>query len=377
MLVDGGKSIRDFPNIFQTNLNRSSVNIIACTHNDADHANGILGYLRSGLRCEELWLPGSWASRMQDLIDTPDNFLNELVDNILRSELPQSHNSENLPDLARLGDFLSKKSNNDILENNILPDRLKNQELNQLNRDHDIETHLDYGEFYEFSHDLQLKIHHYIFEQPDLFKSYNLFYYRKRLWLQALDAAHRIREIAHAAIDFGIPIRWFQYSEGQVGGGLRNRLIPVNSIEIAKTPAATHSALMYLALTTANRESLVFASPAECGTFPGVLFSADSDFGFPAVIPWSRGMIVTAPHHGSESNANVYWRNSRETVDTPKIWVRSDGKFRSRPGQSYLEQACRYCTLCRGSKRTKQVIRFLCEQASWRPEDSQSCVCCT
>jgi len=60
VLTDGGRSRSDLPSRFQAVTKTDGVNVILCTHNDADHANGILGFLEGGLRCEEVWLPGRW-----------------------------------------------------------------------------------------------------------------------------------------------------------------------------------------------------------------------------------------------------------------------------------------------------------------------------
>ncbi|MFE5131676.1 hypothetical protein ACFRAZ_26815, partial [Bacillus mobilis] len=57
ILVDGGKSEVYFPGHFKKVVNKEHVDILVCTHNDADHAQGILGFLRSSLTCKEVWLP--------------------------------------------------------------------------------------------------------------------------------------------------------------------------------------------------------------------------------------------------------------------------------------------------------------------------------
>jgi len=96
------------------------------------------------------------------------------------------------------------------------------------------------------------------------------------------------------------------------------------------------TALQYLALTRANKQSLVFISPSN-EKEPAALFTADSDLNFSQPIPWSNGMIITAPHHGSENNANAYAQFIKGTSrNLYAVWVRSDGRFKTRPGNSNL-----------------------------------------
>src|SRR5262249_49339339 len=68
ILVDGGKSERAFPALFHYHVNRAGADIIVCTHNDADHTNGIIGFLEAALPCREIWLPGSWLTTVKDLM---------------------------------------------------------------------------------------------------------------------------------------------------------------------------------------------------------------------------------------------------------------------------------------------------------------------
>jgi beta-lactamase superfamily II metal-dependent hydrolase len=58
VLVDGGRSVEGFRELFERVTGQREVDVVLCTHNDADHANGVLGFLRSGLGCREVWLPG-------------------------------------------------------------------------------------------------------------------------------------------------------------------------------------------------------------------------------------------------------------------------------------------------------------------------------
>ncbi len=69
------------------------MNVLVCTHNDADHANGILGLLEAGLKCGEVWLPGRWLSALPDLLRPFVEVFVELADNVAETS---SSNLENL-----------------------------------------------------------------------------------------------------------------------------------------------------------------------------------------------------------------------------------------------------------------------------------------
>lgn len=86
-LIDGGSSVNGFANLFQNVTKQDDVDVVVCTHNDSDHANGILGFLLSGLRCKEVWLPGSWMHLLEDLLLHPERFAEELVSNVVETEI--------------------------------------------------------------------------------------------------------------------------------------------------------------------------------------------------------------------------------------------------------------------------------------------------
>jgi hypothetical protein len=102
-LIDGGRSRPAFATLFRETLNRKSIDVLVCTHNDADHADGVLGFLESGLSCGEVWLPALWQDRLDDLLMEPGAFLDELIRDV--RELPQKHDESDVRiRLDRLGD---------------------------------------------------------------------------------------------------------------------------------------------------------------------------------------------------------------------------------------------------------------------------------
>ena len=83
ILVDGGRSTRALPGFLKTHVDPPRLDVVICTHNDADHANGLIGLLKElpvGVR--EVWLPGTWAWRFEDLVTNPEKFFFELAEDI-------------------------------------------------------------------------------------------------------------------------------------------------------------------------------------------------------------------------------------------------------------------------------------------------------
>jgi hypothetical protein len=198
---------------------------------------------------------------------------------------------------------------------------------------------------------------------------------RFRLFVESIEAGERIRQIALLAYHRGCQIRWFEYTDSGASGGSQGKLVPVNAQEVLKVRVKNWPALMYLALTVTNRQSLVFSAPANgC---PSILFTADSDLRFPNPVAWQDGVIITAPHHGSEANAKAYTRYQREVPPSDScIWVRSDGRFKSRPGKSCANlEAIRFCTICRGSQQPKQDLVFTSSNQQWQPVGIRTCSC--
>jgi hypothetical protein len=362
-LIDGGKSKSGFAQQFKEVTKRNAVDILVCTHNDADHALGVRGFLEDGLKCKEVWLPGSWSTRLADLLLKPSEFFEELVNKIGTMDLSAETPS---PLLESLGDEFSKGESTDSRS---------------------IESHEPLDTLWEAIERAEASnVFWPCFLPLPFLDAWLVACYtsrrsqEKQSWFrllsEAVSAANRIRDISIAAYDSGAEIRWFEYHPSISFGGRPSFLIPVNAREIAYVPKKPWSALEYLALTTVNRESLVFQTAPDEHRVQ-VLFTADSDLSFSQNIPWSDGMIVTAPHHGSEANSSAYARFTSETKkNLHVIWVRSDGRSRNRPGTSYLRvRGDRFCTLCRGGHSSKQHIRF-CESSNrWKRRSTTACSC--
>lgn len=349
ILVDGGQSTNLIEQKFIKAVDKRHVNYLVCTHNDSDHANGILGFLQSGLRCDEVWLPGSWANRIGELGDDAiRDFIGELYYDC--ETITNTHKIKGFSPLSNLGDDFSKEAEQSAESSDKGPEGIElGRPIQRLRATADgvnLELYLPYSQ----------KLTHVK---------------NQMLFDEAIRAAGRIRAIARAASCRNIPIRWFEFNNLTAKGGVSGILEPVNSEEIFRSRKYLGSALRYLALTTANRESLVFQSPAS-DDFSGVLFLADSDLSFNQPVP-SNVQLFTAPHHGSEANSHAY---AKMIMGEDAILVRSDANSRKRPGKTYLSQNARkYCTICRGVAMGKQPVRFQVANGRWQAFNSQWCLC--
>ncbi|MGL6420172.1 MBL fold metallo-hydrolase [Aeromonas allosaccharophila] len=90
ILIDGGQSKNGFPTIFQTNTGHQETDIIVCTHADADHVNGLIGFFEAGFTSKEVWLPGSWSYKLKELAQNPSEFILDAISD------PHFHNARAL-----------------------------------------------------------------------------------------------------------------------------------------------------------------------------------------------------------------------------------------------------------------------------------------
>jgi hypothetical protein len=128
-------------------------------------------------------------------------------------------------------------------------------------------------------------------------------------------------------------------------------------------------AFMYaLKLTEENKYSLVFEYTVKNN--PIIRFSADSDSTCQSVKPYTNNIIITAPHHGSEANQNVY----KDIEGNDIIWVRSDRKSSQRPCSAFKNQQKRYCLACR-NKNFKRELQFKYLFKKWWHIKGNRCRC--
>lgn len=356
ILVDAGRSSSAFPGILTAHADPPRVDVVVCTHNDADHANGIIGLLEvQPVPIREVWLPGTWAWRFKDLISAPLEFFEE-VDLGIR---------EVGEDVETLEEWYE-------------------QNRTRLPRSQFVDSR-------EQSADAAGWLLH-IFEQhgtedrdaflPEmLLLHYSCMSRRvRRLWVDCLNAAHRIRVIIGTALNAGCRIRLFESVAHPelASGGWRGCLEPVNCREVLPRGVRV-PALFYLALTKANRESLVFYAPEQTNNnAPGVLFTADCDlaFGLEHMPRPLTNLVVTPPHHGSEANGGAYQVVTSWIEEGKAIWVRSDCRSGARPGNSFKRQSKRACTLCNPPTAPKAPVRLHAIRSCWqRTPGTRWCSC--
>lgn len=370
ILVDGGGSAARFAAMFRRATGQVRVDILVCTHSDADHARGVLGFLQSGLGCDEIWLPASWLDRLRDLLTRPCEFLCELWREITTKHLPVGRRRLSL---SQLGDAVAECELIGTPEHHFADadavsswaeDAVPYETLELPRRGCEPRLICPSRCPYD-SHASLWKLLHMEREVYRLFR-------------QATLTADLIHKIVLLAYEGGrdILVRWFETSPG-CGGGIPGVLVPLNAREVKRAPVCRWSALEYLALTQSNRFSLVFLAPVT-EKEPAVLFTADSDLSFSQRIPWSSGMVVTAPHHGAEANKAAYERFAWEANPALDLsWVRSDGRFRWRPGRAYLNtHGARYCTICRAPGWPKQHVEMVATRGRWQPSQYTSRCCC-
>ncbi len=84
VLVDGGKNRRDILKLLhKEKIANKHIDLLICTHYDADHINGIIGILKSGqYSFKEIWLPevlGSLGYTLSERVGEIIGFLREHI----------------------------------------------------------------------------------------------------------------------------------------------------------------------------------------------------------------------------------------------------------------------------------------------------------
>lgn len=308
------------------------IHIAICSHNDVDHTNGFLGLLDSSdIQIDEIWLPMVWASLLQ--------FIQERWREIAPWEID---------------DWRPMNDNQQVEFVSLFQEGSVSVE--------DFDDNLSYFSRYEssdISHELY--IYHYHWRRG--------FSYGHDLVLKL----ENIFKIATAAYQKGSLIRWFEpTSMCQCNSSqIQNGLLPLNSQETRQIRKIKDvvSFFQALCLTDENRYSLVFEYLRD--GIPVVRFSADSDCICQSQSPYNKNIIVTAPHHGSDANAQVYTSLQGNDI----IWVRSDRKSRKRPCQNFKNMANRYCLVCKLPGMSKSEICFDYDdiRKQWRWQSGCQC----
>jgi hypothetical protein len=372
-LVDGGMSESGFPTTFSDHLGTTHIDVMICTHNDADHVRGLIGYLAAGKIAGELWLPADWAPALERLGDTADLVFTLAKEWRRDPAYPLLRLSpDHYPSFEELGELVA----DEVLE-------------------HTTET------VYVDESGLPPRVTS-SFERPDAnpLRSLGLIHHvgeavlvneEGTQWvlpgeavkpvIDAVAAALAIAALAKAAYASGVPIRWFEYGP-TAPSVLSHGIQPVNSKPVLqlRRPSASVSLFRYLALTRVNRRSLVFWSPPHAAA-PGVLFCADSDLARVSLPPAAEmgAAIVTAPHHGADANRAVYdlIEGHLAAAASDLAWVRSDRVVKARPcGRFKKVLGRRYCTVCNHPSVPLMAVKLVAADGVWRAHDGcHECNC--
>lgn len=182
-----------------------------------------------------------------------------------------------------------------------------------------------------------------------------------------------IRNIAVCANQRKCRIKWFEPKQSSsITTVQKTYFKALNSVECqtSKLQDNIEAFINALHLTEVNKYSLVFEYWKD--NFPIVRFSADSDCSNQS--DYTVNIIVTAPHHGSHDNANVY--NNIKGNDI--IWVRSDKmqKNNNRPCPAFKDQPNKYCLACKKYNFISEIcFKYNTSNKRWDNVSGKQCKC--
>ncbi|WP_075583558.1 MBL fold metallo-hydrolase [Caballeronia zhejiangensis] len=382
ILVDGGYGSRALISALKSpGIALSHIDIVVCTHADKDHAGGLTELLPS-ITVGEFWLPGAWSDSLPDLLKNPQHVVDALLAELDDLEPGEAFDGDRHEDddefesrvhsrIAKQRRELQRQPEGDSTQNN--PGQPNESEglgwLANLAENVDLDAGNDRLITDTFNRGRR-RLRYYASKK---FSSQKWV----RFWVGLIDTAERIRKIAVLAIRHRVKVRWFDFGEyaktRRASGGEPGLLVPLNSVELTVPPPPLLSMFYSARLTPVNEECLVLYSPGESPDELGVVFTGDSPLG--AVPDYSQpffdaqpacwpGVVATAPHHGSESNAAAY--SHLEAVMLVTFWLRSGGSSRH-PGATFrsLDRQRRGCTHCPHQKHEREVAEIQLSGFFW------------
>ncbi len=334
-LFDAGGSKSKIVKVLKDN-EVSQIDLAICSHNDKDHANGFIGLLMQPDICiKEIWLPGIWASIVQYVIDHRSEF--HKIWPLIVQNNDKYEECYYTPDDLFGKEFIQVKDFNNKLSSSI-------EKLGDM-RIMDRKSELKFNSL----------------QKPKRGSSFLCANF------------DRILKIVKLACEKGVKMSWFEPTNVCVKNVIDYGFVALNSklirrVRFIKDPMAF---LHALTLTEANKHSLVFEYIKN--DIPVVRFSADSDCICQSVTPqYTNNIIVTAPHHGSAANANVYTGIQGQDI----IWVRSDGKTSNRPCDEFKKLPVKYCLVCQTNGfKTEISFEYDFSTKKWGCLKGKACQC--
>ena len=179
----------------------------------------------------------------------------------------------------------------------------------------------------------------------------------------------KILKIIKLARRKNIRIRFFKPLDYEVNNVCDFGFVAKNSEEVNSVPVLNSITQLAMAikLSAENKYSLVFEYRQD---EPRILFTADSDLYFVQQngIHYNGSMVITAPHHGSDSNASAY---DKIQADNP-FYIRTFyNKKHSIKAFLALQNCQKYCVRC---CHQEQEVVFEWNNDSWYNVSGHSCI---
>jgi hypothetical protein len=368
ILIDGGKDRGNkFPEKFSS-TGITQLDLIVCTHADADHAEGLINLLRSDieLTCQEIWIPAKWQRYIDKIKANRVGFIIKLI-----QELKCNSQDKSLVEMVESAEKTYElKPEEKLFENDEaikcnfssitycreMKDRNGYETTNPSQYETYLLSKLEPSEVIKHYRNRILELHgkelilhlHGIGELTDSqFDDFR----------EALEKYGKLEALLDEVNKKNIKISWFELVEDP----MTNEDFDVYDEQGLLTPLCHHKLTTYthkrssepilemLPKYDPNKISLVLASK-ETEKNPLIIFSSDSDFEKVEYIPSAENMLITVPHHGSKSNIEALEKCIEVSNDKNPLWIRGDSHriimselFISKVQSSGI---C-YCTLCR------------------------------
>jgi hypothetical protein len=363
ILFDGGGTNRgksSVPDGLLDHLSKGKLDVAVCSHNDSDHAKGIIAVVREGIT-KQLWLPANWLHRLPSVLNEPYDFMYELADEVA---LRVRRGGDVSPTQVLRRAFREVETDGQKVRTEEIS--LEGLKREAAARSEYLCDHQECGCWKR----LERRLASWVSAKGAVTRDQSM-----DISSFLVDSFKNIRILVTTAFARSIKIRWFEHKSGTSGDG-EKYLCSVNSEEITKQfQVRRYSPLVYLSLTAANIESLVFRSPSghsanlskktELG--PDVLFCADSPLASKPNLPIGEKVLITAPHHGSVHNESAY--NHINDVLTRKniasaTWIRGNGNVDL--GDWYLQiEDRKMCVKCSDYAEGKEGW-FTASRHHWR-----------